>query len=394
MPEDIIQQNTIFSDAISDALSTAVIVLNKSLKIMHLNVSAENLFGQSRARVIGRPYSSLLKEKIVKQHLQYVIENEEPQTLRECHLQGKHYEGITVDCVANPLFKTGKLQGIVLELHRVDHQLRISREEQLLTQQEATQTLVRGMAHEIKNPLGGLRGAAQLLDSELDSDELKEYTRIIISEADRLQTLVDRMLGSRQPTKYENVNIHEVLERVRKLIRADIPPGVHLRFDYDPSIPDLHADRDKLIQIVLNIVGNAIKAVGDEGNILFRTRILRNYTINQITHRLALRLEVIDDGHGVPEEIKDKLFYPMISGSAEGTGLGLSIAQSLANKHNGVIEFNSKDGETCFILLLPVDTGEMSNTGVAGREEKNDAGATATVAKEKSGNKSGNNSGV
>jgi two-component system nitrogen regulation sensor histidine kinase GlnL len=354
MPNNSDYQNTIFSDAISDALSTAVIVLDKSLKIMHMNVSAENLFGQSRDRVVNRPYSSLLKENVVKQHLHYVIENKEPQTLRECRLQGKHYETITVDCIANPLFKTGKLQGIVLELHRVDHQLRISREEQLLTQQEATQTLVRGMAHEIKNPLGGLRGAAQLLESELESEALKEYTHIIISEADRLQTLVDRMLDSREPTKYEKVNIHEVLERVRKLVRADIPKDVNLRFDYDPSIPDLHADRDKLIQVVLNIVGNAIKAVGEEGNILFRTRVLRNYTINQITHRLALRLEVIDDGQGVPAEIQDKLFYPMISGSAEGTGLGLSIAQSLANKHHGVIEFESEEGKTRFILLLPI----------------------------------------
>jgi two-component system nitrogen regulation sensor histidine kinase GlnL len=354
MPNKISQKSTIFSDTISDALSTAVIVLDKSLKIMHMNASAENLFGQSRARVVGRPYSSLLKENIVKQHLQYVIENKEPQTLRECRLQGKNYESITADCNASPLFKKGRLQGIVLELHRVDHQLRISREEQLLAQQEATQSLVRGMAHEIKNPLGGLRGAAQLLEAELNSEELKEYTHIIISEADRLQTLVDRMLGSREPIKYEEINIHEVLERVRKLIRADLPEGIKLRFDYDPSIPNLHADRDKLIQVVLNIVGNAIKAVGEEGNILFRTRILRNYTINQITHRLALRLEVIDDGQGVPEDIQDKLFYPMISGSAEGTGLGLSIAQSIANKHQGVIEFESEEGNTRFILLLPI----------------------------------------
>lgn len=353
----------ITNDYFSDALSTAVLVLDTSLVIKHINMAAENLFGQSRTRMLNKPYSELLKESFVFDHLQTVLRNSETQTLRGCTLQGLHVEHVTVDCIANPLTRVGKLEGIVLELHRVDHQLRISREEQLLTQQEATQTLVRGMAHEIKNPLGGLRGAAQLLDSELESEELKEYTSIIISEADRLQKLVDRMLDSRQPTKYESVNIHEVLERVRKLLLSDIPPGVSLRFDYDPSIPELNADRDKLIQVVLNIVGNAIKAVGEKGDILFRTRVMRNFTINQVTHRLALKLEIIDNGNGVPDEIRDKLFYPMISGSAEGTGLGLSIAQSLANKHNGVIEFESQQGETRFILLLPINSGKQNISG-------------------------------
>jgi len=218
------------------------------------------------------------------------------------------------------------------------------------------------MAHEIKNPLGGIRGAAQLLETELESEDLREYTHIIISEADRLQKLVDRMLGSRQATKNELTNIHEVLERVRKLIRADIPADVTLRFDYDPSIPEFNANKDDLIQVVLNIVGNAIKAVGNSGTILFKTRVLRNYTINQKRFRLTLRLEIIDDGVGVPDDIRDKLFFPMISGSAKGTGLGLSIAQTLANRHNGVIEFESRPGKTRFILLLPIpqNNGEKS----------------------------------
>ena len=354
----------ITNDYLSDTLSTAVLVLDTSLNIKYMNIAAENLFGQSRVRVLNKPYSQLLKEQYVLDHLQAVIDTHEPETLKSCALQGLHVSDVTVDCVASPLTKVGQLEGVVLELHRVDHQLRLSREEQLLSQQDATQTLLRGMAHEIKNPLGGLCGAAQLLDAELGSKELQEYTRIIISEADRLQKLVDRMLGSRQPPKYEQVNIHEVLERVRKLTLSDIPKDVAVRFDYDPSIPDLSADRDKLIQVVLNIVGNAIRAVGDKGNILFRTRVLRNFTINQKTSRLALRLEIIDDGKGVPDDIRDKLFYPMVSGSAKGTGLGLSIAQSLATKHNGVIEFESEPGKTRFILLLPITTSTTpsSNT--------------------------------
>lgn len=343
--------NNSYTEIVSDALSTAVIVLDKSLLILQMNAAVENLFGQSRERVLRKPYTALFGNLLITDHLQYVLDNEETQSLRSCSLKDV---GITVDCVASPLLKAGKLIGVVLELYRVDHHLRIVKEEQLLNQQEATQQLLRGMAHEIKNPLGGLRGAAQLLEAELDSDELKEYTHIIISEADRLKNLVDRMLGSRQPIKNESINIHEVLERVRKLVKADIPEGVNLRFDYDPSIPMLIADRDNLIQIVFNIVGNALKAVGDKGNILFKTRILRNYTIKHQQHRLALRLEIIDDGRGVPKEIQNKLFFPMISGSAKGTGLGLSIAQSLANRHNGVIEFESKPGETRFILLLPL----------------------------------------
>jgi len=345
-----ITSNT-YTEIVSDALSTAVIVLDKSLLILQINAATENLFGQSRERILRKPYTALFRHLLIIEHLQYVLDNEETQSLRSCHLEEAD---VTVDCIASPLLKAGKLIGVVLELYRVDHHLRIVKEEQLLNQQEATQQLLRGMAHEIKNPLGGLRGAAQLLEAELDSEDLKEYTHIIISEADRLQNLVDRMLGSRQPIKNERINIHEVLERVRKLVKADIPEGVNLRFDYDPSIPELLADQDNLIQIVFNIVGNALKAVGDKGNILFKTRVLRNYTINHQQHRLALRLEIIDDGHGVPKEIQNKLFFPMISGSAKGTGLGLSIAQSLANRHNGVIEFESKPGETRFILLVPL----------------------------------------
>ena len=340
---------------ISDTISIAILVLDKSLNIMQMNAAAENLFGQSRERILNKPYSVILHEDIVKDHLNFVLTNEEPQAVRACYLQGKQNKDIIVDCVASPLIKNSKLIGVVLELYRTDFQLRAAREEQLLSQQEATQTLVRGMAHEIKNPLGGLRGAAQLLDSELDSEELKEYTQIIISEADRLQKLVDRLLGSRAPTKNEWINIHEVLERVRRLVKADIPKGVSLHFDYDPSIPELKADLDNMIQIVFNIVGNALKAVGDSGSILFRTRILRNYVINNKQYKLALKLEVIDDGKGVPKDIHNKIFFPMISGSAKGTGLGLSIAQSLANRHHGVIEFTSKPGKTCFKLLLPIE---------------------------------------
>ena len=338
---------------LSDSLTTAIVLLDTSLCVQYMNISAEVLFGQSLRRVAGKVYTSLFNMNIAAHHLDFVLKHREPQTLRECVLKTVHSE-IIVDCIASPYRNEGGLEGVVVELHRVDRQLRMSREAQLWKEQEATQTLVRGLAHEIKNPLGGLRGAAQLLESELIDDELKEYTKIIISEADRLKVLVDRMLGSPHPQKKQTVNIHEVLERVRKLVKPSLPDKVELRFDYDPSIPDLQADRDRLIQIILNITGNAIKAVGDKGCILFRTRVLRHITLHHKTHRLALKLEIIDDGVGVPKDLQDKVFFPMISGSAEGTGLGLSIAQSLANKHNGLIEFESKPGKTRFVLLLPI----------------------------------------
>ena len=348
-------ENISSSELIEDTLSTAIIVLDKSFIILKMNAAAENLFGQSRERVISKNFDVVLQQELNKEDLQFAInfvaKNEKPHAIRGCYLHNKQERITTVDCIANPIFNQGNYKGIVLELYRTDHQLKIAREDQLLSQQEATQKLVRGMAHEIKNPLGGVRGAAQLLESELTDDALKEYTTIIIAEADRLQNLVDRMLGSREPNKNQVINIHEVLERVRHLVKADIPKQVNLSFDYDPSIPTFQADLDNLIQIVLNMVVNALKAVGESGNIQFKTRVRRNHIINHQQHKLSLCLEIKDDGIGVPDDIRDKLFFPMISGSSYGTGLGLSIAQSLAQRQNGVIEFESEPGEYLFYLI-------------------------------------------
>lgn len=232
----------------------------------------------------------------------------------------------------------------------------------LLQQQSATRALLRGLAHEVKNPLGGLRGAAQLLENELDDEELKEYTRIIIGEADRLQNLVDRMLGPNSLPRIREINIHEVLEHVRSLVGVEAPPDVHLVTDYDPSIPPVAGDRDQLIQVVLNLVRNAVHAVGDTGTITLRTRVQRQYTIGQTRHKLVASIDVIDDGPGIPEEIREKVFFPMVSGKAEGTGLGLSIAQSLINQHGGLIEYESRPGRTQFTILLPVEPVPPTST--------------------------------
>jgi two-component system nitrogen regulation sensor histidine kinase GlnL len=244
----------------------------------------------------------------------------------------------------------------LVELLQVDRHLRIAREENLIAQQSTARALVRGLAHEIKNPLGGLRGAAQLLERELPDESLTEYTRIIIDEADRLQLLVDRMLGPNSLPNKRELNVHEVLERVRALVQGELPAAIRIQRDYDPSIPPLQADRDLLIQAVLNIVRNAVQALGESGVITLRTRTQRQFTIGSRRHRLVARLEIVDNGPGIPPELIEQIFYPMVTGRSDGTGLGLSIAQSLVNQHGGLIECASRPGETVFTLLLPLES--------------------------------------
>ena len=264
-------------------------------------------------------------------------------------------QSITVNLSATPLHVNGQLNEILIELQQVDRHLRITKEEQLLAQQNTSRMLVRGLAHEIKNPLGGLRGAAQLLDIELKDPELKEYTQIIIAESDRLQDLMDKMLGPNKPAQKSLLNIHEVLERVRQLVIVEASKCIELQTDYDPSIPDLYADKNQLIQALLNIVRNAVQAIQKEGKILIKTRISRHMTIGRKRYKLAIRIDVIDSGPGIKPELMDQIFYPMITSRAEGTGLGLSIAQSLINQHNGLIECESEPGNTVFSIYLPLE---------------------------------------
>jgi len=229
----------------------------------------------------------------------------------------------------------------------------VAREEQLLHQQQANRELIRNLAHEIKNPLGGIRGSAQLLQSELSDPQLHEYTEVIISEADRLQDLMSRLLTSHNIVRPMQLNIHDVLERVRKLILAEFPNVAIVR-DYDTSLPELTADREQLIQALLNIARNAAQALAGEGEIVLRSRIARQVTLAKRRHKMALELQVIDDGPGIPEEIRDKIFYPLVSGRDGGSGLGLSLAQSFVERHQGMIDVASRPGRTCFTVLIPI----------------------------------------
>jgi two-component system nitrogen regulation sensor histidine kinase GlnL len=244
-------------------------------------------------------------------------------------------------------------QQLLLEFHQIDKHLKIAREERMQLQQQYNRELLRNLAHEIKNPLGGIRGAAQLLEHELPKPSLREYTQVIIKEADRLQSLMDRLLAPNRMTKLAPVNVHEVLERVRSLILAEHPEGLSLRRDYDTSLPELMADHEQLIQIVLNIVRNAVQAMHGQGGIVVRTRIARHVTLAKKKHRLALELKIIDNGPGIPEEIREQIFYPLVTSKADGTGLGLSIAQTYVAHHGGSIDCDSQLGRTVFTVLLP-----------------------------------------
>ncbi|MCG8043680.1 MAG: ATP-binding protein, partial [Candidatus Thiodiazotropha endolucinida] len=242
----------------------------------------------------------------------------------------------------------------LVEIQQVDRQLRITREEQILSRNQASRALVKSLAHEIKNPLGGLRGAAQLLERELPDQSLTEYTQIIIEEADRLQNLVDTMLGPNRIPEMKAVNVHQVMERVCSLVQAESGPNLNVIKNYDPSIPDLNGDMDQLIQAFLNIVRNGVRAAGSHGVVGITSRVLRQFTIGNIRHRLVISIEICDNGPGIPPELQERVFFPLVSGS-NGMGLGLSISQTLINRHQGLIEFTSKPGETVFRVLLPLE---------------------------------------
>jgi two-component system nitrogen regulation sensor histidine kinase GlnL len=269
---------------------------------------------------------------------------------------------ITVDCAITPIAAVGQNVVVLAELIALDRHKQITREERLVADTESARQVLRGLAHEIRNPLGGLRGAAQLLARELESDALREYTRVIVHEADRLHNLMDRMLGPRTPPRFRPMCIHEVTERVVALIRAEAPQNVQIERDYDPSIPDFIADPDLLIQAVLNVARNAVEAVGAQGQVRVLTRIHRQFTIGQRLHRLVARIDVHDDGPGIDEQLLQRVFHPLVTGRDSGTGLGLSIAQSLVNQHGGLIECESCPGRTVFSILLPVSQIDTSPT--------------------------------
>ena len=345
------------SERLLDHLSTALLVFDEHYLLRYLNAAGEVLLATSAGHACGKSIQELIRnaDEVIK-HLANAMEAGYVINQRNCRLELPDRRTLIVNCTHSPLTLPGAANGVMLELRKVDHHLRIEQEEQLITQQEATHALLRGLAHEIKNPLGGLRGAAQLLEQEISDPALKEYTQIIIGEADRLHSLLDRMLGPNDIPRIQSTNIHVILERVRDLVRVEGDNRVMIHQDYDPSLPDLQADPDLLLQALLNIVRNAAQALEGTGEIILRTRVKRQFNIGNRLHRLVACIQVIDNGPGIDKELREKIFFPLITTHNDGTGLGLSIAQSLISRHQGLIECSSKPGETVFTILLPLDS--------------------------------------
>jgi two-component system, NtrC family, nitrogen regulation sensor histidine kinase GlnL len=341
-----------------EGMTFAVLLFDARLRLQYINPAGEDLFSISARHLIGQPYTSLIEEdEDLSGQLLEALQNRHPFTRHEVAMRLGSCDSMMMDITGVPLLEPGQMNEILVELHPINRLLRISREENLQVQQRATQDVLRGLAHEVKNPLGGLRGAAQLLEKQLDSEELKEYTQVIINEADRLQNLVDRILGPNQAPQKTTVNIHNILEHVRSLMQAEEKAAVQYERDYDPSIPELIVDPDQLVQAILNIVRNARQAVSDDnGLIVMRTRVERKYTIGSQRNELVVRVEIIDNGQGIPEQKRESIFFPMVTGRADGTGLGLSIAQNIVHQHDGTIELESDPGRTVFSILLPIQT--------------------------------------
>ena len=363
-PESINPETTLvvpaLAEKILDNLNTAVIFLDSQLCVRCMNPAAEMLFSVSQSKILGLPVAVLMSDTETFEEMQASIKSHHPFTRREHKIEVKQKQ-ISVDFTVTPMSNINNETELLLELNQLDRHLLISHEENLLAQHETVQALLKGVAHEVKNPLGGIRGAAQLLEREFKSAELKEYTQVIIEESDRLKKLVDRMLGPHSLPNKTKVNIHSVTERVRSLLKAD-KSAVNIKFDYDPSIPDVYIDPEHLIQAVLNIVKNAAQALNEnpqsmqaEKQIIIKTRVLRRFNIGPSRHKLVARMDIIDNGPGISEEMVTRIFMPLITGRAEGTGLGLSIAQSLIKQNGGLIECQSKPGRTVFSLLLPID---------------------------------------
>jgi len=355
-----------------DNLTTAIMLVDSQLNIYYLNTACEAMFDVSLLRASGTPVLNILQaptdEFNTEESLYNTLHTGQPYTRREATII-VNFKDIHVDYTVS-LLNAGKPNHplLLIELNQRDRMLKISREENYIQQHQVARQLIRGVAHEIKNPLGGIRGATQLLARSLEDPKYKEFTDIIISEVDRLRNLADSMLGSRQLPSYEMVNVHEPLERVRSLIVNQTKKKIKITRDYDLSLPEVLADRDQLIQVMLNICVNAVQAMTEnkdffiehQPELILRTRIQRLYTISGVIHRSVVRIDIEDNGPGVPDDIIEAVFYPLVTSRAKGTGLGLSIAQNIMHQHNGMIECQSVPGKTVFSLFLPWESDHVA----------------------------------
>lgn len=347
-----------------DLLATAVMVVDGRREILYMNPAAENLFEISNTQARGLVLDKLFSDTdVLRDAIGYAHEENCSYFEHDVALAAGAKPKLHLSCTVTPIDNAEVVPGggVLIEFRHIDQQLKVAREERMLDQTQANRELVRNLAHEIKNPLGGIRGAAQLLDRELDVPALHEYTQVIMKEADRLQVLMDRLLTPTRLPQPTLVNVHEVLERVRTIILAEFPGDIAIRRDYDTSLPPVKGDREQLIQAFLNIARNAAQAIAGSGvmrpggnEIRLRTRVARQVTLARKLRRLAIEVQFVDNGPGVPDAIKERIFYPLVSGRDGGSGLGLTLVQNFVAQHHGTITFESAPGNTCFTVLLPV----------------------------------------
>ncbi len=347
-----------------DHLTSAVLVCDDALRVRYMNPAAEGVFRTSQQHALGTGLNDLLyhDDSTAFADLRDIFAAGQSVTKRAAVFRIRDGSEVVADLTASlePLSSH-----LVIELQPINRLLRINRDDHSVFSQQTTRELVRGLAHEIKNPLGGLRGAAQLLERELGNSDLTEYTHIIIEEADRLTELVDRMLGPNRKPQIEEVNVHEALEHVMRLVDVELAGQIEFVRDYDPSLPNIRADSTQLVQALLNISRNAGQALQHtrRPRISLKTRVVRQFTIGTTLHRLVAQIDIIDNGPGIPDEMLDRIWFPMISGRPNGTGLGLAITQAIIGQHNGMIECTSRPGETCFSVFLPFgETSDLSSS--------------------------------
>lgn len=341
-----------------DLLPTAVVVLDDGFVVRYANPAAEQLLETAARALVGQAFLRLFAEAAeLEQTAREALHTRWNYAAQNVSFLRPGREPLPLACFVT---RTESPEApLIVELRPIEQMLRIAREERLLSEQQVYRELIHNLAHEIRNPLGGLRGSAQLLERELPEPGLREYTQVIIKEADRLQVLLDRLLTPHRTPKIGPLNIHEVLERVRSVVQAEFGGRVELQRDYDPSVPELQGDMEQLIQALLNVARNAAQAIcgvapESRGTILFRSRVLRQITIARQRYRLALELQIVDSGPGVPEDIRERIFHPLVSGRDGGSGIGLSLAQTYVQYHGGVIECESQPGNTVFSILLPL----------------------------------------
>ena len=327
--------------------------------IVGLNPAAENILGISMRRARGQSLLQLVDDEPEMGDILNRVLCTADHYANELRLAPNevHADERIVDCRVSPVSLDEAR--LLVEITDVTRRSQISRENALLIQHGAGRQMIRQLAHEIKNPLGGIRGAAQLLERQLDGAELKEYTDVVISETDRLAGLVDTLLGPGGPPNKEAVNVHELLEYVVRIVEAEQTSRIVIRRDYDPGLPEIDLDRAQMVQALLNLVRNAVAALDGQGTLTLRSRAETNYTIGDIRHRVIATIEIEDDGPGIPPDMQDSVFYPLVTGRPDGTGLGLPAAQELLSRHGGLIEFESRPGRTVFMVRVPLESADV-----------------------------------